>query len=325
MFLLASVVCPLPGSVSHEAALAKLREVQQRRKSLSPAAQERFAARELGIDVPTFRAALRQKPLPTPVPVPRPVPVVPKPVLDSTTKLATTDDVAKAAQKKLDEVITRRASLSRAAQERLAAKEMGMDIKEFRSALRGSPVELHTYVEPKHLRGLRKLPEPGHRDGMIGSNPAFDRFEQETFINCAKVVNAYELRRRGYDVIASVGSAHMNTYQLRALWKNTKTGAQPRLMARSKIWDIEDLMEDDPVGARYQVVVIWPGETSSHIFSAEKMANGRISYYDAQVMNPDVRHYFSEASTNRDIYAWRVDDAEPGEGIIDLLEKRGQH
>lgn len=59
--LVASVSCPLPEPVDSVAALKKLREVQQRRKALSPAAQERMAAREMGTDLSLFRAAIKSK------------------------------------------------------------------------------------------------------------------------------------------------------------------------------------------------------------------------------------------------------------------------
>lgn len=59
VFALAEASCPLPAPLDPQAALKKLAEVRQRRSALSPAAQERFAAREMGVDVPTFRAALK--------------------------------------------------------------------------------------------------------------------------------------------------------------------------------------------------------------------------------------------------------------------------
>lgn len=51
--------CQLPTPITSKAAHSKLAEVAQRRKSLSASAQERFAARELGIDTATLRAALK--------------------------------------------------------------------------------------------------------------------------------------------------------------------------------------------------------------------------------------------------------------------------
>jgi hypothetical protein len=82
---------------------------------------------------------------------------------------------------------------------------------------------------------------------------------------------------------------------------------------------LEKAWAKDPVGARYQVIVIWQGNTASHIFSAEKMIDGSIRYFDAQIHRDDASGFFTRASTDASVYAWRVDDAEPKRDIMDLL------
>jgi hypothetical protein len=70
----------MPSPLDPQAALKKLAEVRQRRAALSSAAQERFAAREMGVDVPTFRAALKGKPsLPAPTIKPPAKALIPDP------------------------------------------------------------------------------------------------------------------------------------------------------------------------------------------------------------------------------------------------------
>lgn len=49
----------MPSPIDPVRARSKLAEIRQRRKALSASAQERFAAREMGVDVPIFRAALK--------------------------------------------------------------------------------------------------------------------------------------------------------------------------------------------------------------------------------------------------------------------------
>jgi hypothetical protein len=315
----------LPSALDYDTALKKLQSVQQRRKSLSSAAQERFAARELGVDIKDFRAALKQRPFPSPAP--RPVPVLPKPVLQDTVKKMTGDDLMQAAQKRLEQVMARRKSLDKAAAERLAAKEMGMDVKEFRSALRGSQVELHTYDEAEHLRQLRKILEPGHTDAFYKANTLLDYNDMQTQINCAKVVNSYEMRRRGYDVWASSGPAGLNNYELNRLWDVVDGTGHPKITYgfpnspghRTPVQQLMDEWDRDPIGSRYQVSVVWRGERSAHIFSAEKMPSGRIQFYDAQVHRVDASVYFNRISDQASVMAWRVDNAEPSPELIKLL------
>jgi hypothetical protein len=403
-----SAVCPIPKAVSHEAAVKKLAEIQQRRKSLSLAAQERMAARELGEDIADFRRALKSsvvpdpnplppvpKPVPQPTPEPAPVRPPPSPARDAydagwnASKTTKTFDLDAAearyekkygrsdrtdfaagwgdhasgydkyhsftppiavkkeaqlilrqddAQKAYDAVRLRRKSLDKAASERVAAKELGVDIKEFRAALKGdlyAPDDLNAATLKKAKHWTDDLPpieadvfgesNVGHVDAFYTANTNYDFTDRDTYINCAKVVNAYEMRRRGFDVIASVKSANKNVWQLSNMWRLPGASHSVEVKMVKTKRQFEDVAwANDPVGSRYQIVVVWPGRQSSHIFSAEKMPGGRIEYYDAQVHRLDASEYFRRIEPGSTMFGWRVDNAVPTEDVKFLFENKGK-
>lgn len=252
---MSDVICPLPEPVDPVAAKAKLREVQARRKSLSPAAQERMAAREYGTDVPSFRAALKSRGT-------KPVPV--------------------------------------------KAKTPGIS---------------------SHLADLPRIAKPTHRNALTGANKGYDKTKRMSDytniddphefhqmmrrMNCPHTTAAYEMRRRGFDVVAKASSDGRYIGEMADTW-GVKT-VHPWKSVR----DIDRLTAGDPVGSRYMLNLHWK-DGGGHLINAEKMSNGKIRFIDAQGMKDDVSDYFDDAV---DGHIFRVDDKEPNKSVLDQFER----
>lgn len=249
------VVCPLPRPVDPGAAKAKLREVQQRRKSLSPAAQERMAAREFGTDVPTFRAALKT--------------TAKKPVASK-------------------------------------AKTPG--------------------IKP-YLSHLPRISKPTHKEALKGANKGInlgmskkalqdidnnmDQMLRRT--NCSESAAAYEMRRRGFNVVARPSAAGKYTGEIADVWGVNSRNITPW----KNLADLEQHVSADPVGARY-ILNLHFKNGDGHVINAEKMKDGSLRFIDAQLQDDNALAYLPDL---RDGHAIRVDDKEPGESVLkDFME-----
>lgn len=129
-------------------------------------------------------------------------------------------------------------------------------------------------------------------------------------INCQRRVQTYELRRRGYDVIAKPMPSSGNTVS----W-GSECFIQPGQYQASyqafTLGQTEAAVKKElaaaPDGARYAIYVKWKGRGSSaHVFIAEK-SNGNIQYMDPQTGNMDASSYFSNGTRGRFGF-FRMDD-----------------
>lgn len=123
------------------------------------------------------------------------------------------------------------------------------------------------------------------------ANPHFDKTGsyREYNENCQRSVIAYELRRRGYDVVAQPtyegdilpretvgGNAHwMGAFKDA---KSINVGADRNSTVRK---NIESKMGGFGHGSRGIVRVRWQGSNSGHVFNVENV-HGRVIYMDAQ-------------------------------------------
>jgi hypothetical protein len=147
-------------------------------------------------------------------------------------------------------------------------------------------------------------------DAVKGANPKFQRGTPYS-VNCQRCVQAYEFRRRGYDVVAkpkpttnniiSWGSecfiqpnAYQYSYQAYSLGNSEAT--------------IKKVLSQAPDGSRFSIYIKWQRRYggSAHVFIAEK-TNGVIRYLDPQTGDLDVSRYFSMGSKGHFGY-FRMDD-----------------
>lgn len=158
--------------------------------------------------------------------------------------------------------------------------------------------------------GAKKGTSIAVQDAVKGANPNYSRGSAYG-VNCQRCVQAYELRRRGYDVIArprpstndiiSWGSecfiqpgAYQYSYQAYTL--NQTEAAVKKALANA------------PDGSRFSIYIKWKRTYggSAYVFIAEK-SGGVVHYLDPQTGNMDASDYFSRGSKGCFGY-FRLDD-----------------
>lgn len=158
--------------------------------------------------------------------------------------------------------------------------------------------------------GAKKGTSMAIQDAVKGANPNYSRGSAYG-VNCQRCVQAYEFRRRGYDVVAkpkpstnniiSWGSecfiqpgAYQYSYQAYAL--NQTEAAVKKALANA------------PDGSRFSIYIKWKRTYggSAHVFIAEKTGDV-VHYLDPQTGNMDASDYFTRGSKGCFGY-FRLDD-----------------
>jgi SPP1 gp7 family putative phage head morphogenesis protein len=148
------------------------------------------------------------------------------------------------------------------------------------------------------------------QDAVTGANPNY-KPRTPYSVNCQRCVQAYEFRRRGYDVIAKPKPSTNNIitwgsecfiqpgayqYSWQAFTLNQTEAAVKKTLANA------------PDGSRFAIYVKWQRKYggSAHVFIAEK-TGGVVRYLDPQVASMGASDYFSKGSKGRFGY-FRMDD-----------------
>jgi hypothetical protein len=137
--------------------------------------------------------------------------------------------------------------------------------------------------------------------------------------NCRQCAIVYELRRRGYDVIAKASKGGRMADVVNLL-KNITTGTPPVVSAFSTTTAFKRYMGNQPDGSRHGISVSW-NKKNGHVFVAEKI-KGVVHYIDPQNGNMNVSSYFAKRSkTNKNIRTFRMDDCDMDHlGIKQIVE-----
>lgn len=152
------------------------------------------------------------------------------------------------------------------------------------------------------------------------SNPNYEK-GQEYKVNCQRCVPTYEMRRRGYDVIAKPNiKGQTDSYLSYNSHKAFEDADVHYGLAGSGKRDIERLLKEWGDGARAEVSVSWKGANVGHVFVAENVG-GKIVYIDPQSGSMDVSWYFKRVKDKR-TRVWRIDTLNPSELIVDCCERR---
>lgn len=158
--------------------------------------------------------------------------------------------------------------------------------------------------------GAKKEAPMGIQDAVSGANPNYSRGSAYG-VNCQRCVQAYELRRRGYDVIAKPKPPKNNIVS----W-GSECFIQPGAYQQS--WQAYTLNQTEaavkkalasaPDGSRFSIYIKWQRKYggAAHVFIAEK-SGGIVHYIDPQVGNMDASDYFSRGSKGHFGY-FRLDD-----------------
>jgi hypothetical protein len=151
--------------------------------------------------------------------------------------------------------------------------------------------------------------------------------------NCHYVVNALELRARGYNVVASPtvrvatvdpltgatadGYAARTPLQMAQDWRQADgtvrwfepLGDQPGDTPQARL---TNLTQSWPVGARGFIGGMWTSGGGGHVFTVVREADG-FRLLDGQVGSTDASSYLDDM---RDVQVLRVDDLVPTEGVL---------
>jgi hypothetical protein len=208
--------------------------------------------------------------------------------------------------------------------------------KAARDAQRASTVQLdalprksaRTLFDDRHLDTVTARSDTGMdvevpgdlHDDMRRANPGYGT-DPQYGNNCVHVVNTVELRRRGWDVESTPLPKHLGTQgrdsdEALGRW-NAPEGGERRLIPRTRL-QAEKEVDSWPPGARGFAVVRWR-KGGGHIFSVEKLADGRVVWFDGQ--NGKVLSGLEEYGNSlraKQILLARVDDLTPGDGLLEF-------
>lgn len=176
-------------------------------------------------------------------------------------------------------------------------------------------------IKEKEYEGIpKKWKKLEGTDGSLKSvNPNYRKGE-EYRNNCTNCVPAYELRKRGYDVIAkpSTKNHYLNRYP-EAAWVNPEVIQT----SGSGLKDILKAAESWQNGARAEITVIWKNKRKGHVFAAEKV-NGKIEFYDVQSGEKFSQEIFDGVEENKTKF-WRIDNLELSDRGITSCEAGGKN
>jgi hypothetical protein len=172
------------------------------------------------------------------------------------------------------------------------------------------------------LKTLKNGPESLEDAVMKNVNPKYKGPSGVYALNCSRVAQAYELRRRGFDVTASSRRKDISQIwaHLQQIWRRPD-GSFPI----ENIVDIPgitrnagnvsaEILKKFPEGSRGSVTLYWQ-KGGGHAFNWE-LINGKVQFVDAQVHDLDVARYFE---SSKDVHIVRLDNLEPSAAVKEYL------
>lgn len=156
--------------------------------------------------------------------------------------------------------------------------------------------------------GAKKGSKVSLLSAVSGTNPNY-AVGTPYAVNCQRCVQAYELRRRGYDVIAKPKPKIRNTIAWGSeCFIQPGESAYEAYQMRQTESAVKKAIESAPNGARFSVYVKWSRKYGggAHVFVAEKLRD-TVHYFDPQTGNMDASNYFSRGSKGLFGY-FRLDD-----------------
>lgn len=153
---------------------------------------------------------------------------------------------------------------------------------------------------------------------LAAVNPGFASRDPKWTLNCQRCVPSYEMRRRGFDVVAKPrivdeSGGPKDTDPMNTQWSKVFDGQEwKRCSGKS---GCDRLLKSWGDGARAEVYVIWPKKRGggAHVFAAENVG-GEIRYMDPQSGRTDVSGYFKLAKPGGTM-ASRIDGLDPSDTI----------
>jgi hypothetical protein len=139
--------------------------------------------------------------------------------------------------------------------------------------------------------------------------------------NCGSCVVAYELRRRGFDVVAN---PRLNIAV--SEWSEMFEDFIPqKFTGGDKHCLVEELIREISkwgAGARGTIYGAWDGWCDAHVFSVE-VHGDKVMFVDSQNNNSDVAHYLGIMEPTSIIYG-RLDNLKPSSNVENNVSNRRQ-
>lgn len=153
---------------------------------------------------------------------------------------------------------------------------------------------------------------------------------QEYQNNCHYVVQAMEMRARGFDVVADRTFKDNGRWMQQSMldWVDPATGeprsfkfVRPKADGYVNITKIQEATEDWPPGSRGVIRGSWR-RGGGHIWNVYKDEKGKIKLIDGQVKEKNASAYLDKM---KDVWVMRVDDLEPNvERLGRAIQKKSQ-
>ena len=164
-------------------------------------------------------------------------------------------------------------------------------------------------------------------ENIAKTNPAYSSGNPAYRQNCQRCVAAYEMRRRGYDVIAKPAIVNnegnlSSKDPLIKSWKEIFGGATflPYTDYEGGRTSVIAQMEAWGEGSVAEVKVIWKNG-GAHVFVAQHI-NGSVRFVDPQTGNTNCEDYFTNAVVGATMIA-RIDTLQPTDLIEKCIKNRG--
>lgn len=170
-------------------------------------------------------------------------------------------------------------------------------------------------VDAKNGLPLKRKPATVEQD-MAVVNPSKGNTTVSANNNCALCTMAYDMRRRGYDVIAKQRSPINILYDIgeddvSAIYPGAKT-----IQAGKTAADLTRALKKEPEGSRGAAFCSWADANSGHVVAYE-IQNGKPILIDAQ-NNEKYDNIGDLFSDTRSVSYCRLDNIEPNYNLIDL-------
>jgi hypothetical protein len=171
---------------------------------------------------------------------------------------------------------------------------------------------LKRWQQDERLDDLRLSTNPHFGEGLVKAGDT-DAYK----INCQRVVHAYELRVRGFDVTAAPNGPQRTYPSTAEMWIK-KDGSHPEFEPAHTEKLRQGLSDKWGDGSRHITYVDWGSGFSAHVFnsSSEATVHGNTSLWirEAQTMRQDVTgNYWRTEGLQR---MMRVDDCEPSARML---------
>jgi hypothetical protein len=180
-------------------------------------------------------------------------------------------------------------------------------------------------IIPSKIDGFRKIKKSHTIDDDIGTqknptcNPNYSK-RGDYAMNCGYCSATYEMRRRGYDVVANPKNTMLVTDWLK-LFDKTVPINLTSTRTDSLLSELKQKCSAMGNGARGSIYVLWKNRTLGHYFSWE-VKDGDVLFVDGQTGKTDVSYYFSLVQPSKTICV-RWDNLEPSDMIKDACKNRG--